>query len=178
MARLACEVGLRRAEVATAHSDGLVRDHNGWAIIVTGKGGKQRVVPLTNDLAAELRRYCKGGFIFPGQIDGHLSPDCVGRLISRLMPPGWTMHKLRHRFATTGYNGTKDLRAVQEALGHSSIATTQLYTAINLTNLRAVSEAAAAAATSLQCQDFEAPDRLAHLESQLAELRQLIGDNA
>jgi integrase len=144
MARLAGEAGLRRAEVAVCHSDDLLHDGQGWALIVHGKGGKQRVVPLTPDLAGELRTYCtRHGYLFPGQIDGHISPGWVGTVISKLMPEGWSIHKLRHRFASRGYAGTKDIRAVQEALGHASVATTQRYTATSTADVRLVSEAAA-----------------------------------
>jgi len=152
MATLACEAGLRRAEVAGLHFDDLVRDHEGWSLIIRGKGGKQRVVPITLGLAQQIHAFCRGGYIFPGKVDGHLSPDAVGRMISRLMPEGWSMHKLRHRFATRGFHGTRNLLAVQEALGHSSVATTQRYTAITLTDIRAVSEAAAQ-------QDWRTPHR-------------------
>lgn len=85
------------------------------------------------------------GYLFSGQIDGHISPGHVGVLLSRLMPAGWSMHKLRHRYATRGYAGTGNLRAVQEALGHASVATTQRYTAVSSAQVRAVTEAAAAA---------------------------------
>lgn len=144
MARLACEAGLRRAEVACVHSDDLHNGIDGAELIVHGKGGKQRVVPITVTLAAEIAKACPfGGFLFPGKIDGHISPDRVGHLVSRVMPPGWSMHKLRHRFATRGYAGTGNLRAVQEALGHASVATTQRYTAVAAREIRAVTEAAA-----------------------------------
>jgi len=147
MARLAGEAGLRRAEVARVHRDDLIADLTGWSLIVHGKGGKQRTVPITDNLAAAIRTHRYGysprGYLFPGQIDGHLSPGHVGVLISRLMPPGWSMHKLRHRYATRGFAGTGNLRAVQEALGHASVATTQRYTAVTSREVRAVSEAAA-----------------------------------
>jgi len=148
MARLAGEAGLRRAEVARVHRDDLIEDLLGWSLIVKGKGNKQRLVPVTDTLADALLNYrVEGynpyGYLFPGQIDGHISPDYVGVLISRLMPPGWSMHKLRHRYASRGYAGTKDIRAVQEALGHASVATTQRYTAVTSREVRAVSEAAA-----------------------------------
>jgi integrase len=143
MALLACEAGLRRAEVATLHYDNLARDPEGWLLIIRGKGDKQRVVPITDHLAARIRQHCQGGYVFPGAIDGHLHPDSVGRLINRLMPQGWTIHKLRHRYATNGFTGTRNLLAVQEALGHSSVATTQRYTAVAFHDVRAVSEAAA-----------------------------------
>lgn len=148
MARLAAEAGMRRAEVAVAHRDDLIEDLAGWSLIVHGKGGKQRIVPITPSLAEAIRTYrcidyMPRGYIFPGQIDGHISPGHVGVLISRLMPPGWSMHKLRHRYASRGYAGTRDIRAVQMALGHASVATTQRYTAVADREVRAVSEAAA-----------------------------------
>jgi site-specific recombinase XerD len=146
MARLACEAGLRRAEVAGVHTDDLVNGSDGAALIVHGKGSKQRVVPITMSLANAIVVGCpRGGFLFPGKIDGHMSPDRVGHLVSKVMPPGWSMHKLRHRFATRGYAGTHNLRAVQEALGHTSVATTQRYTAVSSAEIRLVSEAAGTA---------------------------------
>jgi integrase len=147
MARLAGEAGLRRAEVAQLHRDDLSNDSGGWLLIVRGKGDKQRVVPITAPLAQAIRSHSAGysphGFVFPGQDGGHLSPNRVGVLISGLMPPGWSMHKLRHRYASRGYAGTHDIRAVQEALGHASVATTQRYTAVTSNDVRRVSESAA-----------------------------------
>lgn len=148
MARLAAEAGLRRAEVARIRRDDLIEDLIGWSLVVRGKGNKQRVVPITDGLADAIRAYhvegyTPHGYLFPGQIDGHVSPGHVGVLISRLMPPGWSMHTLRHRYASRGYAGTKDIRAVQEALGHASVATTQRYTAVTSREIRAVSESAA-----------------------------------
>ncbi|MCG7595932.1 tyrosine-type recombinase/integrase [Mycobacterium sp. PSTR-4-N] len=143
MARLAGEVGMRRAEVAVCRREDLVIDVDGWALIVHGKGGRQRVVPITDSVANEIREFCPRGYLFAGQIDGHISPDYVGRLLSRLMPSGWSMHKLRHRYATRGLAGTGNLIAVKEALGHASVATTQIYVAVASRDVRAVTEAAA-----------------------------------
>jgi integrase len=153
MALLAGEAGLRRAEVAALHSDDLIQDLLGSSLIIHGKGGRQRVVPLNSALASELRQLItRRGHLFPGirkcdhhrgACEGHITPEWVGTVISNLMPPGWTMHKLRHRFATLGYAGTGNLRAVQEALGHASVATTQRYTAVSSRDVRSVSEAAA-----------------------------------
>jgi integrase len=144
MARLACEAGLRRAEVASVHADDLNQGIDGAELIVHGKGGKQRVVPITVTLADEIAAACPhGGFLFPGKIDGHISPDRVGHLVSKAMPRGWSMHKLRHRAATRGYAATGNLRAVQELLGHASVATTQRYTAVSARDIRAVVEGAA-----------------------------------
>ena len=70
-----------------------------------------------------------GGWLFPGQVDGHLSPDYVGTLLRRLLGRGYSAHTLRHRFASRAYAGTRDLLAVQNLLGHSKPETTQRYIA-------------------------------------------------
>lgn len=143
MARLAGEAGLRRAEVAKVHSDDLVEDLYGYSLVVRGKGDKQRTVPLTTSLADAIHAHTTYGYLFPGQIDGHLSPNHVGKVLSRLMPAGCTAHKLRHRYASRGYAATGDILAVATALGHSSPATTQRYVQVPNAAVRAVSEAAA-----------------------------------
>lgn len=151
MAQLAGEAGLRRAEVARVHTNDLLEEIDGWTLVVHGKGGKQRTIPVSDALAHEIAKGPGGhtigrgrsGWLFPGQDDGHLSPDTVGKLISELMPEGWSMHKLRHRFATRAFQGTRNLLAVQEALGHASVATTQRYTAITRDDVRAAVQAAA-----------------------------------
>lgn len=150
MALLAGEVGMRRAEVAVAHRNDLLHGPDGYALIIHGKGDKQRVVPINDELAQEILAYCDGkhGYLFPGTdkwgnvVRDHITPAYVGKLVGDLMPAGWTMHKLRHRYATMGHAGTGNLRAVQEALGHVSVATTQKYVATTPVDLRRVSEAA------------------------------------
>jgi len=145
IALLAGEAGLRRAEIAVVHCDDIYHDGQGWCLIVHGKGGRQRVVPLTDRLAAEIRTFCGTlchRWLFPGKIDGHISAHYVGELMTRLMPPTWSIHKLRHRAATRGYAGSGNLRAVQEFLGHASVATTERYTAVSSRDVRSVSDAA------------------------------------
>jgi integrase len=116
MARLAGEAGMRRAEIAQCGRADLVQDRGGWSLIVNGKGHKHRVVPICDDLAHAIRTHCDSGYLFPGKIGGHISAGWVGTVISQLMPPGWTMHRLRHRFATERYTGTGDeIRAACEA---------------------------------------------------------------
>lgn len=155
MIRLAGEAGLRRQEICQVHRDDVQWDGDGYALRVRGKGGKQRVVPINDRLAEQVQRGpgewvpdgCDTGFLFPSLdkwgnvIAPHLSADRVGRLISDLMPKGWSAHKLRHRYATRGYAGTRNLRAVQVALGHASVATTQRYTAVTEPEVRSVAEA-------------------------------------
>lgn len=126
MLRLAAEAGLRRAEVAVVHSDDLVQDLSGWSLVVHGKGQRDRVVPLPDALAAALRRH-ELGWLFPGQDDGHLSPRWVGKLCTVHLPEHWTMHSLRHRFASRAYAVDRDVFTVQDLLGHVSPVTTRMY---------------------------------------------------
>src|SRR5690606_36737267 len=102
MLRLAAEVGMRRAEVAQAGSEDLIEDLIGWSLLVHGNGNRERVVPLPSSLARALLDLPNGPF-FPGAVDGHLSARYVGKLLASLMPEMWTMHTLRHRFATRLY---------------------------------------------------------------------------
>jgi len=124
MIMLGAYEGLRVSEIARAHSDDIV----GGVLRVVGKGGKVRHVPLHPIVLAALPTHC--GWMFPGQIDGHVSARWVTELISRAFPDGWTAHKLRHRFASATYLVDRDLLAVQQLLGHESVETTRIYTLI------------------------------------------------
>ena len=135
MLRLGAEIGLRRAEVAVIHSDDVVQDLVGWSLVVHGKGSKLRTVPLSPSLALALRALPRG-YAFPGDDQGHLSPRWVGKLMTNLIPEGFTMHSLRHRFATKAYGVDRDVFAVQELLGHASPATTRRYVVIENEALR------------------------------------------
>jgi integrase len=129
--QLAAQTGLRRAEIARVHRTDLLDDLVGRSLVVHGKGGRDRIVPLPGPLAIAVERACiaGGGWAFPGRDHGHLSAQRVGIIASRLLPEGWTLHTLRHRFATTAYAAERDLIAVQRLLGHASVATTQRYVA-------------------------------------------------
>lgn len=130
---LAASLGLRAHEIARVRRDDIHHDLYGMALTVRGKGGKERSVPLAQDLARRLLAACAddraNGFAFPGQIDGHLSARWISKLASHVLPKPWTLHTLRHRFATKAYSANRDLIAVQRLLGHSSVATTQRYAA-------------------------------------------------
>lgn len=133
MLRLAAELGMRCDEVAKAHEDDLVPDLADWSLIVRGKGGRDRTLPLPPGLSALIRRRLAelgGGCLFPGKVDGHLSARWVGKLVAHALPGAWTMHTLRHRFGTKAYAASRDLLLVQELLGHASPNTTQGYVAV------------------------------------------------
>jgi integrase len=129
MLRLGAHAGLRRAEIAAVHSGDVFEDLDGWSLRVRGKGGRVRLVPLTRWLALELRA-APAGWVFPSPGGGHLTPAHVGKLMSGLLGPGWSAHTLRHRFATRAYAVERDLRAVQELLGHTKPETTAVYTQV------------------------------------------------
>lgn len=142
MVMLGAYAGLRRAEIAQVHS----RDVMGGVLVVHGKGGKVRDVPLHPVLARAMSTRPRG-YLFPGLVDGHLSADRVGHILADLLGDGWTAHTLRHRFLTLAYKAERDVRAVQELAGHAKLDTTMIYTKVpDGALLRAVMAAGPAAA--------------------------------
>jgi integrase len=127
LARLA---GLRRGEVAAVRAEHVTR-HPTPELLVVGKGGRGRVVPMHPLLLDRLDRLdVTRGWLFPGQVDGHVSPEWVGKVLARLLGHGWTAHTLRHAAATHWYSIERDLRATQELLGHAKPETTMRYTRV------------------------------------------------
>lgn len=125
MLMCAALAGLRRSEIARLHS----RDIIDGDLHVMGKGGKTRVVPLHELLVAELAGI--KGYVFPNRRgDGHLTPQWVGDRMRNMLGEGWSAHTLRHRFASRAYTAERDILAIQDLLGHSSVATTQIYTQV------------------------------------------------
>ena len=135
--RVLATTGLRRAECAQLHS----RDLDGRWIVVHGKGGRVRRVPVPADVAAHVRK--AHGYVFPGRFGGHITPDAIMRKVERATGHG--PHSLRHRFATRTYAASHDVLAVQQLLGHASLATTQRYLGLNDDQLIAAARASWAA---------------------------------
>jgi integrase/recombinase XerC len=143
MLQLAGVCGLRRGEIARCRREDVEPDLMGWTLRVKGKGGHVRMVPLPDEIAATIRSRPEG-WLFPSpQRPGPLTAAHVGVLVSGLLPKGWTCHTLRHRCATRALEVTKDLRAVQELLGHAKPETTALYTLVCDDRVRAAMQAAA-----------------------------------
>jgi integrase len=120
MLRLAAEAGLRRGEAARVHTRDLLDGLGGAQLLVHGKGNKQRTVPVSDDLAALIRRGAAGhtpgaprdGWLFPNGFDGgHITAPHLGEIVSRVLPDQWTMHTLRHRFSSRAYRGTRNICA-------------------------------------------------------------------
>lgn len=149
--RLAAELGMRRSEIAAVHTRDLRHGPRGAQLHVHGKGGRDRILPVAARLAELIEQGAAGhtpgapaeGWLFPNQNGGHLTPKWIGIMCSRAMPGIWTLHTLRHRFASRAYRATRNLPAVQALLGHASIATTQRYLAVDDDEIRAAMEAAA-----------------------------------
>jgi integrase/recombinase XerC len=125
------------------------------ALRITGKGGKERDVPVLPTAQAAVARYAAlcphdlspGTPLFRGIRGGTLGPRAVARVMERTrlqlgLPASATPHALRHSFATHLLNAGGDLRAIQELLGHASLSTTQAYTAVDTARLMEVYEAA------------------------------------
>ena len=143
---------LRVSELCTLPLDGLELPNR--TVRVTGKGNKQRVVPVGAPAARALHDYLERGrpallaraegedpgALFLGGQGGECSPSSVYRLVSRELeqePGGGPRgpHTLRHSAATHLLNGGADLRVVQEMLGHASLGSTQVYTHVSTERL-------------------------------------------
>ncbi len=81
-------------------------------------------------------------YVFQTYGGGPMTADRLGRLITEALPGEWTTHTLRHRFATLAYQADRDIRAVQELLGHASPVTTSIYTKIPDNAMRTAASAA------------------------------------
>jgi integrase/recombinase XerD len=161
--RLACMVelayasGLRISELTGLALAALARDPA--YLIVKGKGGKERLAPLNETARAAVKAYLavrpqflpKGDkanpWLFPSRgKGGRLTPRRFAQLLDETAadagvdPARVSPHVLRHAFATHLLEGGADLRVVQTLLGHSDIATTQIYTHVASDRLREVVE--------------------------------------
>lgn len=139
MAQLGAYAGLRAGEMSRVHQRDLADD----VLTVHGKGRRSRVVPVEHEgLLSRLESV--RGWAFPNQWTGNaITPGYVTRLLSDALPEGWTAHNLRHRYAMQAFDGTGDLLAVSELLGHATTATTQVYVKASVKRLRAAARAAA-----------------------------------
>ena len=139
--RLSEALGLTRAEAPLKPG----------TLVVTGKGNKQRHVPVLPAVAEAIAAYVAAcpyrlapeDTLFVGARGGALHPRLVQGRLQELrgylgLPESATPHALRHSFATHLLAGGGDLRAIQELLGHASLSTTQRYTAVDAAQLVAV----------------------------------------
>jgi integrase/recombinase XerD len=148
--------GLRVSELVALPEAAVARD--AAVMSVAGKGGKERLVPLSeparNAIAtyrAVRERFLPKGrdsrWLFPSRsAGGHLTRQQVGLLLKELAvsagldPTRLSPHVLRHAFASHLLEGGADLRAVQSMLGHADISTTQIYTHVTTRHLKRLVE--------------------------------------
>jgi integrase/recombinase XerC len=136
--------GLRIAEALSLRRSQAPVPGIGDQITVTGKGNKSRMVPVLPQIAKLIADYIAlcpheipaEGPLFIGARGGQLSPRIVQLAMERMrgalgLPSSATPHALRHSFATHLLARGGDLRAIQELLGHASLSTTQIYTAVD-----------------------------------------------
>ena len=120
----------------------------GERLLVTGKGGRERVVPLlpiVREAVGEYVRLCpfpmdREGPLFLGARGGPLNQGMVQKAVARArvvlgLPSTATPHALRHSFATHLLGAGADLRSLQELLGHASLGSTQIYTRVDAASL-------------------------------------------
>jgi integrase/recombinase XerC/integrase/recombinase XerD len=120
--------GVRVSELSGIRMEDI--DFGEHTIRVKGKGGKIRTVFIDADTLAEIRAFAgerREGPLFPGQMGKPISPRTIQFIFRKYAPPGITPHKLRHSYASELYTRSRNLRVVQENLGHSSIKTTEIY---------------------------------------------------
>jgi integrase/recombinase XerC len=128
--------GLRCQEIAGLHWTDLQTSPTGdMALLVReGKGGKERVVPVPGVVIEAMMAFGRrrSGPVFYGMDAAQMEAKSVSRSLNRFFERNglsFTAHQLRHRYGTTAYQLTKDLRLVQELLGHGSPNTTARYAA-------------------------------------------------
>lgn len=137
--------GLRIAEALSLTADLLPL---GETLRVTGKGGKQRVVPILPIVREAVTDYARTqpfvlapcDALFRGEKGGPLSPGMIQKAMARAriamgLPASATPHALRHSFATHLLGAGADLRSLQELLGHASLGSTQIYTQVDAATL-------------------------------------------
>lgn len=158
---LAAFCGLRAGECARLQRADILDARTPPVVLVDGKGGRQRIVPLSTRVLMEIKLYGPPtrGPLFPrldGRPGGH-SPARLSQLVNRYLHdlgiPD-TMHAARHWFGTNGYHRTHDLLVIQELMGHSDPATTAGYVAYS--NARAV-EAVEAVAEEMDATGLDIP---------------------
>ena len=120
--------GVRVSELCGINIEDI--DFEDETIKVRGKGGKIRIVFVDHETLEDISRFIGNrieGPLFLGQQGHHISPRSVQHIFKKYAPQGITPHKIRHSYASELYRRSKNLRVVQENLGHTSIKTTEIY---------------------------------------------------
>ncbi len=120
--------GVRVSELCNMNIEDI--DFDEHTIRIRGKGDKMRTVFVDDDTLADLLKFIGNrivGPVFLGQQGKNISSRAIQHIFKNYAPPGITPHKIRHSYASELYKRSKNLRVVQENLGHTSIKTTEIY---------------------------------------------------
>lgn len=144
--------GMRISELTNLCADDI--DPDSALVIVTGKGNKQRLIPVGTYAVTAIEKYIRGerlhlegkgagtAKLFLNRRGKPLSRqsawECVNQASMRANIPGVSPHSLRHSYATHLLERGADVRTVQELLGHASVTTTQVYTLVTVDTLREI----------------------------------------
>jgi len=139
--------GIRLSECLNMKIEDLeMANKMGW--VRGGKGGKDRMFILSDDVVNEILLYVnahniRSGYLFTGSEGKPLSPRNIQKIVKKAAKRAGIMkhitpHKLRHSFATHLLESGTDIRVIQELLGHSNLQTTQIYTKVSGEQMRKV----------------------------------------
>lgn len=120
--------GVRVSELCNMNIEDI--DFDERTIRIRGKGDKIRLVFVDEDTLTEILKFVgirTSGPLFVGQQGKHISSRAIQHIFKHYAPSGITPHKIRHSYASELYKRSKNLRVVQENLGHTSIKTTEIY---------------------------------------------------
>ena len=131
---LTAYAGLRTMEVAALRWSDLRHDGEGWSLLVSGKGRKERIVPVGEYVVRTIREYSWGrrGPVFLGRDGRQISANAVSQAINHhyaRLGIDATAHCGRHRYITVGVEELGDVVLMQHMAGHESLQTTQVYAA-------------------------------------------------
>jgi site-specific recombinase XerD len=120
--------GVRVSELCNMNIEDI--DFDEHTIRIRGKGDKMRTVFIDDDTRADILKFIGNrieGPVFVGQQGKNISSRAIQHIFRNYAPTGITPHKIRHSYASELYKRSKNLRVVQENLGHTSIKTTEIY---------------------------------------------------
>ncbi len=120
--------GVRVSELCNMNIEDI--DFEEHTIRILGKGDKIRMVFVDEETLDDIKKFIGNkivGPLFVGQQGKHISPRAIQHIFKNYAPLGITPHKIRDSYASELYRRSKNLRVVQENLGHTSIKTTEIY---------------------------------------------------
>jgi integrase/recombinase XerD len=149
MVELYYRTGMRQSELADLEVGNV---HGDFLVVRKGRGGKDRMIPLLEDIADRLSEFCRGRD--PSEKVFGLTGPSIGNKIRRFADrvglKGVHTHSLRHKYATDLLESGANIRVVQQLLGHADLSTTQVYLSLTDKSLREAVDGLAEGATGVK----------------------------